>query len=538
MVMKRIVLIFVLVLIARPLLAFQSIVILPFANESEKQEVYWLGEGFAESLSEEMLLKDAYFIQRAQRKEAYEDLHLPYIGDLTRATMLKIGERLAADSVIFGSYNLQDQKLTVQMRVIKLATLKLSEAITVQGTMDHLYDVQSELRQKLIQYFAKDKLTPLDSTQPPKPVPLHAYEAYIKGQMETNDVERVKFFQRAIQAYAGYPQPIYRLGQTLMRLQKYREANEALSKGKFDEPLLSRVNFLIALNLYSLQSYEDAYAKWLELSRNDPTSEVYNNLGVVLMQKQDLQNSGWYFSKAVEMDSKNPDYHFNLAASYVQRSHDANAVLQYKDVVERRPNDYQSLYLLSKLLEKTAIAENKKDVASKPVLLSFEDSVPAEQRGKFPENYTSNLQLLRTAPEFLLPEEKQYLEAAQDKMLEQYGSYVRTYQASARKDLDDKQPDQALIEIRKGIGLRPFDWFLRYLSGSAKMLKKDQDGAISDLEFSLWCQDNIESHLMLADLYRESERYAEAKVQVQESLALDPGNKKAMEIWDHIWDKH
>src|SRR5262249_43525107 len=151
--MKRIALVFFLVLFAHPLLAFQSIVILPFTNESEKQEVYWLGEGFAESLSEEMLLKDAYFIQRAQRKEAYEDLHLPYIGDLTRATMLKIGERLAADSVIFGSYNLKDQQLSVQVRVIKLATLKLSDPITVQGTMDHLYDVHSELRQLLTQYF-------------------------------------------------------------------------------------------------------------------------------------------------------------------------------------------------------------------------------------------------------------------------------------------------------------------------------------------------------------------------------------------------
>ncbi|HET6266718.1 MAG TPA: tetratricopeptide repeat protein, partial [Acidobacteriota bacterium] len=365
-----------------------------------------------------------------------------------------------------------------------------------------------------------------------------AYEAYIKGQIETNDNERVKFFQRAIQAYPGYPQAIYRLGQTLKRLQKYKEANDVLSKGSFGEPLSSRVSFLIALNLYSLQSYDDAYSKWLELSRNYPTSEVYNNLGVVLMQKQDLQNSGWYFSKAVEMDPKNPDYHFNLAASYVQRSHDENAVLQYKSVIERRPNDYQSLYLLGKLLEKTAIADNKKDVASKPVLLSFQDRVPAEQRGKFPETYTSNVQLLRTSSEFLLPEERQYLEAAQDKMLEQYGSYVRTYQASAKKDLDDKQPDEALIEIRKGIGLRPFDWYLRYLSGWAKVQLKDQDEAISDLEFSLWCQDNVESHLMLADLYRETERYAEAKVQVQESLALDPNNKKALEIWDRIWDKH
>ncbi len=89
----RIFAVILLALFSVPVFATQSIVILPFVNESKDQHIYWLGEAFAESLSEELLLKDAYVLQRVQRKAAYEELKLPYTGDLSRATMLKIDLR-------------------------------------------------------------------------------------------------------------------------------------------------------------------------------------------------------------------------------------------------------------------------------------------------------------------------------------------------------------------------------------------------------------------------------------------------------------
>jgi tetratricopeptide (TPR) repeat protein len=524
-------------IMARSSFGFESIVILPFGNESEKQEVYWLGEGFAESLGEELQLKDVAVIPRKQRKTVYDDLRLPYVGDLSRATMLKIGEKLGADYMVFGSYTLKDNDLSVEAKVIRLSSMKLSDPVTATGSLDHLYEIQRRIRDGLIQFFAGEKLAPEETKLSEQSVPLHAYESYIKGLLENSDNERIQFFQRAIQANPGYAQAIYRLGLTLSRVQRYKDSTDCLNKGTFTDPLLSKVRFLIGLNAYQSQSYDEALQIWQDLSKTQPSAEVYNNLGIALMQKKNFQDSGWYASKAVELDPLNPDYRFNLAASYILRSFAPNAIQEYRELIKKRNDDYQAFYLLGKLLEKNAAGDKQKDVASKIVMQFFNDTLPTDQKGKFPEMYTTVLQLLRSVPEFLSSEEREYLSAAQEKKLDDFASYVRTYQASARKYIDDDDSANALLEIRKGAGLNPLDWYLHYLSGLAQSRQKNADAAEPELQFSLWCQENVESHLLLAELYREQEKYADAKLQIQQSLALDPDNKKALEIWNKIWDK-
>ena len=147
------------------------------------------------------------------------------------------------------------------------------------------------------------------------------------------------------------------------------------------------------------------------------------------------------------------------------------------------------------------------------------------------------MQLLRIAPAFLSKEELQYINSAAKKIREQKATYVGTYQQSARKYLEEEDPRKAIFEIRKGVGLDPFNWYLHYLWGTAFYQQKNQESALGELEFSIWCQDNIESHLMMAEIFRVDQRFADSKLQVQRSLALDPNSKKALEIWGKIWDK-
>ena len=518
--------------IATTSFAFQSIAVLPFANESQNQQLYWLGEGFAESLSEEMLLNDAYVIQRVERKNAYDDLRLPYIGGLSRATMLKIGQKLSADYIVFGSYNLHDTELSVEAHVIQLSSAKLSAPIQASGKLESLYEIQTSLQQKLLEYFQAKPVTVPESQTQAKGVPLYAYELYIKGMLESNDNERARFFQKALDANPGYDQASYRLGRALAHLQKYKESTEALQKATFSGILQTKVDFQIGLNAFEQKDYDAAYQKWLDLSNKFATAEVYNNIGIALLKKGDLQNCGWYLSKAAELDPNNPDYRFNLAASYVLRAYDKNAVMQYRESIRYRPSDYQALYLLGKLLERMT------DPSSKIILQQFQDALPADQKGKFPEQYSTVSQLVRSAPEVLSKEEKQYMLIAAQKEMTARMDYAKTYAANARKDLEDQAPDKAFIELRKGVGLSPLDWYMHFLLGWAYNQQKNHDQAIAELQFAVWCQDNFESHLLMADIYRGVEKYADAKAQVQRALAVEPGNKRAMDLWNKISDKN
>ena len=528
----KFILVFILAILSLPVFAFQSVVILPFSNQSHEQQLYWLGEGFAESLSEEMFLKDVHILQRPERKAGYEELRIPYTGDLSRATMLKLGKKLNADYLVFGSYDLKDKQLSVEARVIQISSSKLSGPIRASGLLDHLYDVQKTMRDGLKQYFVSQKIFPAGQLSfGNQSVPLHAYEQYIKGLLETTDSERIKFFQRAIDTVPGYTQALYRMGVALQRMQRYQESNEVFQRTSFSASMQSKVDFLIGLNLYDIKDYEGAYQKWLLLSKTSPSAEVYNNIGIALMRKNDFQSAPWYLNQAVELAPKNEHYHFNLAASYLQEKNDVNAAYHFRETIEYLPSDYQAFYFLARLLER------QKNSASNHVQQLFLETLPTEQKGKFPEQFSSYVQLLRPALAFLTKEEKQYTELAREQRLKQWASYVDTYQRNAKRYLEEESPEKATFEIRKGISLAPFDWYLHYLWGLAYEQFQNRSSSVLEFQFSIWCLDNVESHLKLADIYREADQYKEAKLQIQQTLALDPKNKKALDLWNKIWNK-
>jgi tetratricopeptide (TPR) repeat protein len=534
---KRFFLALVLFLICTPLFAFQSIVILPFANESEKQHLYWLGEGFAESLSEELLLKDAFIIERREKVAAYEELRIPYMGDLSRATMLKLADKLAADYVVFGTYRLNDSSLEAEVKAIKLNGSKLSPPIRASGSLEALFKLQQTLREGLVQFFRTQNIQPVQgSAFETESVPLHAYELYIKGLLESSDAERIKFFERALEARPEYSQALWRMGMALSRMARYKESTEALQRGKFKGAFSTKAAFMEGLNLYLSNDFEGASQKWIELSKTSPSAEVYNNIGIAMLKKNDAVGAGWYLAKAVELSPENPSYRFNLAASYVLRTYDKHAVLQYRDVLTYSPGDYQSLYLITKLLERET-DPILKDIVVKKLQTLFQEKIPSDQRGKFPEQYNTVAQLLRPTMNFLSREEQQYAIVSQRKTLKDLAAYVKTYQASAQSYVEKGEPNKAILEIRKAVGLDPLNWYLHHLWGRALLQQKDNSAAVSELEFSAWCKDNVQSHLLLAEMYRQSERYADSKAQIQKSLAIDPNNKAAMEIWGKIWDK-
>jgi tetratricopeptide (TPR) repeat protein len=519
------------ILVSLPVFGFRSVVILPFNNDSQTQQIYWLGEGFAESLSEELLLRDLYVIQRPERKAAYDALRLPYVGNLSRATMLKIGEGLAADYVVFGSYNLVGKNLKVQAQVIKTSSSKLSAPIQTAGPLEQLYSVQTGLKGGLKNYFASEKFLPLENKQGSAAVPLHAYELYIKGLLEPSDQEKVNFFQRAIQNYPQYSEAIYRLGLSLFRLGRYREANDQLKKITKNGPFKLHVDFLSGLSSYFMKDLSASIQKWGELARTAPTAEVYNNIGIALLGSNQLDEGTKYLQKAVQLDSGNSDFQFNLAAALFQKGINDEASLHFHEAIDLRPNDYQSYYWLTKTLERQSKAE------SRQVFEFFHEKLPADQKGKFPEQFPSILELLRPSLAYQVIEERDYSVLARNKFLRQRSDYVKTYQGNARKQLEDDHPDRAMLEIKKGITLAPLDWYLHYLWGLALVGQEKSYEAVPHLQFSIWCTDNVDSHMLLAEIYRDNEQYSAAKKQIQQLLTLDPKHKRALELWSKLSNK-
>src|SRR5258706_15861793 len=84
----------------------ESTVILSFANLSKNQNLAWVGESIAETIREAMAGEGTLVLGRDERDEAYKRLAIRRTADLSRASVIKIGETLDAGRVIYGQFEL------------------------------------------------------------------------------------------------------------------------------------------------------------------------------------------------------------------------------------------------------------------------------------------------------------------------------------------------------------------------------------------------------------------------------------------------
>src|SRR5690242_14528708 len=83
-----------------------SVVVLPFFNESKSQNIDWIGESIAETIRESLASQNILMLSREDRLEAYRRLSIRPNAVVTHASIIKIGEALDAAQVIYGHFEI------------------------------------------------------------------------------------------------------------------------------------------------------------------------------------------------------------------------------------------------------------------------------------------------------------------------------------------------------------------------------------------------------------------------------------------------
>src|SRR4051812_28228313 len=106
------------VLLTSPLFAdSRTVLVLPFENQTNDRNVDWLGEGVSELILDRLYTgQGVYLFDRDERLAAYERAGIPDSTALSRATAIKIGWELGADSVITGRISGTHENFTVEAR--------------------------------------------------------------------------------------------------------------------------------------------------------------------------------------------------------------------------------------------------------------------------------------------------------------------------------------------------------------------------------------------------------------------------------------
>jgi tetratricopeptide (TPR) repeat protein len=363
-----------------------TIISMPFENMSGRPEYNWIGESFAAQLSDLLDKPGLVAIRPDERNVAFKQEGLPSTAILTRATMIKIAERAGASLVIMGTYRINDERekkseqpeiksdeppeikpehqtekkiertITITARVVNIREGRLIAEYNIGGDLLEMQRLQGNLAYEILYKqnqalpFSRDQIVS-QATQPP----IGSFENFIKGTLTHDREARIAFFERAIKEHADktgrkYVSAIFELGRLHYEAGNYQKAVELLSQIDEQYPRYDETQFYLGVAIDALGQTDKALELKQKLATPLPLFEVYNNIGVLMIKKNQIADAILHLKPASDAAPRDTDTLFNLGYAYFLAKDYASASAILKKEIERRPSDGEAHYILSKAL--------------------------------------------------------------------------------------------------------------------------------------------------------------------------------------------
>src|SRR5215217_7423527 len=123
--------------------------VIPFGNVTRDPRVYWLSEGSAVVLTDDLQALGRPAIVRDDRLRAFERLRVPNVPTLSHATVIRLGQIVGAAQVVLGSFELKGEVLTVRARTIRLDTGRISSDISEIGSLTDVFGVFGHVARRI-----------------------------------------------------------------------------------------------------------------------------------------------------------------------------------------------------------------------------------------------------------------------------------------------------------------------------------------------------------------------------------------------------
>ncbi len=337
-------------------------VVLPFSNLSKNPSLDWIGEGLAESLREALSSEGLIVLDRDDRVEAYRRLAIRPYSLLTKASVLKIGEALDAEYVIFGEFELKPipdspvktrGTLQITASLLDRKHVKQGPEFRELGALEDLAALQGHLAWQTLRLI-KPNGSPSEAEfrQRHPVVRVDAIENYVRGLLATNADEEHRFFTQAARLDPHYSQPCYELGRLLWKKKEYKAAGEWFQKVAPADIHYNEANFFAGLCRYYTGDFSGARTALQLVAHAVPLSEVYNNLGAA-ESRANLPEALDSFRKALEGDRSDTDYQFNVGYVLWKQGDYQGAAGNFRAVLEHNPKDEEAGLLLARCVKQS-----------------------------------------------------------------------------------------------------------------------------------------------------------------------------------------
>jgi tetratricopeptide (TPR) repeat protein len=342
----------------------ETLLVLPFFNHAPSQNLDWIGESIAESVHDSLVSEGLLVLDRAERLEACRRLSLRPGAELTHASVLKVGETLDATEVIYGFYELLPAEpgnapskgsLRITARILDRQHTRQSGTFIQVGALEDLAALEARLGWQTLNQLLPKTATTEQAFLSARPAPrLDALENYIRGLLASSAEQRQHFFLQAVRLEPDYSQPCFQLGEGYWEKKDYTTAANWLGRVTRSDPHYLEAQFFLGLARYHTGDFAGAAQALQLVAAAVPLNEVLNDLGAAQARLNNFPAAIANFTRALEGDSADPDYHFNLGCALWRSGQSAAAVESFRAAAQRHSEDTEATVMLGRALRPDA----------------------------------------------------------------------------------------------------------------------------------------------------------------------------------------
>lgn len=559
-----------------------TVMVLPFENTSGKPEFNWVGESFALSLSDLLRVPGLRVVSNGERKIIQQRLRIPLTSLPSLATSLKLARDSGATLLIAGTYDIIPAQgdlaatLLVKSRIVRVnegrylneefadGSQKARE-IVLNDALANLQTMQGQIAYQILYQRDKTALaySQNDMVVAANKVPARAFEAYIKGLLTPAIEARENYFKNALRLYqevtpdGNFAEAALELGHLYLGQRRFPEAIDSFERvvsanqqckdrAKADNKIsqcndesYAEASFYIGLIQWQQGNYEPALAVLRPLAEDLKLTSVYNTLGAIAVQaaRSEKKNEGKsaallkegfdLLKKAAESspDDLNVRFNYGLAAFLI--GDPAEAGTQFKSILEKRPTDGETNYVLSK-----ALATQNDPTSSNYDNVARQNLTAGNRYANLEKEWLKSKTVSEVGLRVEQPQRKDFVSVVLSRRsalpVQAAVSDSENLLQQARTQYKNGADDEAMATLRRILAAEPMSAESYLILGKIRLRRGDLDQAVSSFKTAIfWDNRQIDAHVSLGKIYLEKGECLQAKTYTASALEIDKDNPDA-----------
>jgi tetratricopeptide (TPR) repeat protein len=482
------------------------VLVLPFQNQSKAPGLEWIGEAFAEVLSQRLESPRLFLIRRDDRLYAFDRVGIPANAPLSRATLLRIAEQMDVDYVVMGSFDYDGNTFSATAQLLNMRRLHLGAPLKESGGLLQLAEIQGALAWDLHRAIdPRFGVSKQDFVSETRDIRLDALENYVRGTIAASTPEKIRRLKEAVRLNPDYAAAQLELGKAYYQQRDFPNAIAALSRVPPSDKHALEAAFYLGLSAYYSGNLDRADQAFAFVASRLPLTEVYNNLGVV-EARRGKSDGIQYLERAVQADPTEEDYHFNLAVSLARSGDSAGAAKQLREALNLRPNDAEA----KNYLEAVSAGGNAPKPPLERIKRNYDEA--AFRQLAFAVESAEEAQMANANPK----------------------KHAQLHVQRGEEQLQQGFYEDAANSFREAVSLAPEAAEAHLGLARADLALNHTEEARSELNGLIASHPTAEAYVILAQVDIKDGKSAAARDDVNQALQLDASNAEALKLRDQI----